>query len=321
MMDIYHAMTDGTGAYEIIKTLLTYYCAEKYDMEIPSEGVRLVGDEIPAEEWEDPLLLANDLPIPPRTDPPKPLQLTKLKAVENDRQKTVYHVALNEEELIRFVQKNGGGPSAAAALLLSKAIAEVCPNAEDVIRIAVATNERGTLKAPLAHQSLVGGAMLEYKDELRSLTIEQQITAYQKMVKMQTSDQIALIGIAAQKGVIQMILSKETEQERFALGRMINAATDAKITATVSYIGKAEFGKAEEHIRDFRVCTGGSPNTLAIELSAVNGKFYFDFIQPFSSTVFLDAFLNQLRENGITCDLMDKEEIRLPNTVITACSV
>lgn len=29
-MDVCHAMTDGTGAYEILRTLLYYYCTERY---------------------------------------------------------------------------------------------------------------------------------------------------------------------------------------------------------------------------------------------------------------------------------------------------
>ncbi|MBQ9631580.1 MAG: hypothetical protein IJV04_01500 [Lachnospiraceae bacterium] len=29
-MDVCHAMTDGTGAYEILRTLMYYYCTERY---------------------------------------------------------------------------------------------------------------------------------------------------------------------------------------------------------------------------------------------------------------------------------------------------
>ena len=36
ILDIFHGMTDGTGAYEIIKTLLYYYCSERYNIQFHS---------------------------------------------------------------------------------------------------------------------------------------------------------------------------------------------------------------------------------------------------------------------------------------------
>jgi len=33
----------GTGAYEIIRTLLYYYCSERYGLKLKEEGIRLVG--------------------------------------------------------------------------------------------------------------------------------------------------------------------------------------------------------------------------------------------------------------------------------------
>ena len=44
VMDVCHAMTDGTGAYEILRTLLHYYCSEKYGVTLKEDGIRLVGD-------------------------------------------------------------------------------------------------------------------------------------------------------------------------------------------------------------------------------------------------------------------------------------
>lgn len=63
ILDVFHGMTDGTGAYEILRTLLYYYCSERYQAAPGGEGIRLTGDEIPMEEWADPVRDA-DLPAP-----------------------------------------------------------------------------------------------------------------------------------------------------------------------------------------------------------------------------------------------------------------
>jgi hypothetical protein len=41
IMDIFHAMTDGIGAYEVIRTLLYYYCSERYHVKLNDAGIAL----------------------------------------------------------------------------------------------------------------------------------------------------------------------------------------------------------------------------------------------------------------------------------------
>ena len=61
ILDVFHGMTDGTGAYEVLRTMLFYYCSERYDISLNCEGIRLVGDEISEEEWNDPVANRTDL--------------------------------------------------------------------------------------------------------------------------------------------------------------------------------------------------------------------------------------------------------------------
>ena len=52
---------------------------------------------------------------------------------------------------------------------------------------------------------------------------------------------------------------------------------------------------------------------LTVEISAVNGRFTLDFLQTFSSPVFVNAFLKELEDNGIVYDLQDVNKLELPN--------
>ena len=313
ILDVFHGMTDGAGAYEVLRTLLYYYCSERYDVELDDEGIRLVGDEIPEEEWIDPVAGRSDLPTPSRSEMPAALNLVDAAGLAEDRQHTVYSIAISESEFMRFTLDNDGSPGTTISLLLSRAIAKLFPDAEDAIRIALCVNQRKALGAPLAHQSLVGGAMLEYKEKMRDWPLERQGTIYRGMVFVQTIEENVLAGAASNAGMVRMILSKESDEERLEVISAINALTRRLITATVSYVGKANYKEAERYIRDFRAWTSSASNGLLVEVSAVNGRFTLDFIQHFSSPVVVNAFLAELEENGIVYDLQDVQDLDLPN--------
>ena len=313
IMDIFHGLTDGTGAYEIIRTLLYYYCSERYGVMLNSEGIRLAGDEICEEEWIDPVEKAEDLPAPKRQDMPKALNPLEAAGLQDDQEKTVYSIAIPESEFMRFNIENDGSPGTMVSLFLCRAIAKMYPDASDPVRVALCINQRKALHAPLAHQSLVGAAMLEYKEKMKEWPLDRQATAYRGMVFVQSQDEVVLASANSTRGLTKMLLSKETDQERLGVAGYVASMTNTLISATVSYVGKANFREAENYIRDFRAWTTATGGTLLIEISAVNGRFTLDIIQPFSSPIYVEAFLKELEENGITYDLQDVMKLELPN--------
>lgn len=313
IFDVFHGLTDGTGAYEVIRTLLYYYCSERYGVTLSDQGIRLVGDEITIEEWEDPIEIATGLPVPPRAQLPKALNIIENAGLQDDRIKTVYSVAINELEFVRFSMDNDGSPGTITALFLSRAVAKLFPAVTDPIRITLCVNQRKALHKPLAHQSLVGGAMLEYKEKMRDWPLDRQATAYRGMVFAQTMDEAVLAGANSLKGITQMLLSKPTDQDRLGITAFIGKSADEIMTATVSYVGKANYKEAEKYIRDFRTWTGALGNYPGIEIAAVNGRFTLDFLLPFSSPLIVNAFLKELDDNGITYDLQDVAKLDVPN--------
>ena len=313
IMDISHAITDGTGAYEVMRTFLFYYASSRYGVKLAEEGIRLVGDEISMEEWADPVLKAQNLPIPPRFEMLKSLNVVAAAGLENDKIPAIYSISILEDEFMRFNIQNNGSPGTMVSLFLSRAIAKLYPDCEDTIRIAMCVNQRKALKAPLAHQNLVGGAILEYEEKMRNWPLNRQAAAYRSMVFAQTMDKAVLADVAGQKFISQLIFSRKSDLERKAVSQMIAGMTANRFTAKVSYVGKADFKEAEKYIRDFHLWTNFGGNCIGIEISAVNGKFTLDFLQPFKSPVYVNAFLKELEENGITYDLQNVMKLELPD--------
>lgn len=84
------------------------------------------------------------------------------------------------------------------------------------------------------------------------------------------------------------------------------------MTATVSYIGKANLGDAESYVAGFRTLAFPMVEGMLIELSAVNHRISLDFMQNFASPVYLEAFLKALSENGIAYRLEAGKPLYIP---------
>lgn len=196
-MGIFHGLTDGTGAYEVIRTFLYYYCFDRYWVKLNDEGIRLVGDDITMEEWQDPTTDGRQFPLPKSVEMSDALNLIKEGKLENDTVPTVYSIAVSESEFMKFNIDHDGSPGTMVSLFLSRAVPKIYPDSDKAIRITLCVNQRNSLHAPKAHQSLVGGVMLEYKETMRTWPLDRQATAYRGMVFAQTQEETVLAGIAS----------------------------------------------------------------------------------------------------------------------------
>ena len=311
-LDVFHGLTDGTGAYAVLRTLLYYYCAEGYGVTLNPEGIRLAGDVIPMAEWEDPVANRTDLPTPPRIELPTALNLAKAAGFTHDPRPTVYHVTFSEPAFMRLVKAHGGSPATMVSLLFCRAVAALYPEAENVIRVALCADQRNALHAPLAHQSLVGGVMLDFTDDFRGLSISEQVGAFRQKVSDGTQEVPTLMGIESQAAFNRAILSETDDAKRVGVVDAFNAFTRRVITASVSYVGRGDFREADAYIRDFYAWTCAPACGLLLELSAAGGRFSVDCIQLFSSPVIVTAFLKELSARGIAYDVSDGRPLALP---------
>jgi len=312
VMDVFHGLTDGAGAYEVIRTLLFYYCSRRYNKTLSEEGIRTAKDDIPLEEWECPVMKAVNLPTPRRYEMTPSLNPVIAANLQTEKIATVYSILIAESDFMKFSRDNGGSPGTMVSLLLSRSIAKLFPDARDVIRIVLSVNQRKALRAPLAHQSLVGGALLEYGEDLCHLPLREQVKAYRGMVSDQIQEDKVLAGVSSSYGLTKMLLARNTSEERIKLASSADEMASRIGTACVSYVGKANFKEAEKYVQEFHAWSYSSI-PITIQISAVNGKFTFDFIQKFNSPVYINAFLKELDEHGISYDFQDGMPEELPN--------
>ena len=320
-IDAWHALTDGGGIYHLVQTFLYYYCSEYYERELSSEGIWLAGDPVARAEWDDPA--REPLEIDPMFLVDKwdgdAFQIADGGLSHVNDHCIVHNIRIPEDEFIRFNLSNEGSPGTIVSLFLSRAIASLHPETSDPIVIGLCVNQRKALCAPFAHQSLVGDARLVFHEKMKQMDFETQTTCFRGMVALQSDDEMVKRDVREYQELMDTLAQMPTHEERHAYCVELSHKKSRMLTATVSYVGKVDMGDAEFYVQEFH----SLPSTalpscempLTLELSAVNGSFYVNFMQFFEGDTYLRAFIRQLRENNINYDVLYQEQTKYPGFV------
>ena len=302
--------TDGKGAYELIKTLLYYYITNAYKVELSKENIRLIEDEIKEEEINDPFLNIKNIAKPERVEKPICLNVIKENKLENQN-KILYHLSIDEKELMDYITTIKATPNSLIALLLAKAIKKENVNSDKIIRMNICFDLRKLLNTPLAHQCLVGAILFDYDEKLTNLSLEEQIKIVREKVKESLEEPQSSNAISSAYNLLLMLSNLKGEDKIKQISDIINNKTKDTVSASISYVGKANFGDIEQYITDFKTITI-SHTPIMIEISAVNGRFYLDFIQNFEDERYIKAFKEELESLKIKYEVKDVCKIELP---------
>jgi hypothetical protein len=301
-IDFFHCLTDGTGAYNILRTLLYEYCSRRYDATLSRENIRVAGDTISPAEWEDPAAQPkpdnlHPLPLPERK---QCINLTtQAKTIVNEPVETV-NILVEEQEMMKYVSSGDTSPATLVSLLLTRAIARLHPDVtEGVPMVALAINQRPALGCPQAGQTMAGALRLTLNDEMRGMDLELQQTIFRGMVALQSNEDNVIEGFWQTQNTQDIFEKVPTLEGRHqAMAKAFIVALSAA-SACVSYVGKANLGAAEQYVSEMYT-EAYTPYALTIEMSAVGGTFCISLMQRFADDTYLNAFLDELHWIGIS---------------------
>lgn len=320
-IDVSHALTDGGGIYRMIKTLLYYYCSAYYDRDLSREDICLADDEVAEAEWHDPardaIAYHTEFLVEKWHD--RAFQISDGGLVKLSDKCIVYNIRISEKEFMRFNLSNDGSPGSILALMLTRAIHSLHPQAADPIVIAMCVNQRRALGTPLAHQSLVGDVRLVFHDRMKDMRFELQAACYRGMVLLQSDNEMVRREVCEYQELMEVLDGLPSHEARSSYCKELAAQKSQMLTATVSYVGKASLGDAEYYVQEFHVLPSTAlpscTTPITLELSAINGSFYVNFMQFFEGDAYLRAFIKQLRENDINYDVLYQEPTKYPGCV------
>lgn len=299
-IDFFHALTDGTGGYNVLRTMLYEYCRRRYDSQLSREGVRVAGDDISPEELTDPGSMPrpdnlNPLPVPPM---PLPINLTKESIVTLNETPETVCIEVDEQQMMKYVSSEDTSPATLVSLLVARAIARLHNNTEAVPVAALAINQRPALGMPLASPSLASAVRLSLLSEMKDMPVDRQQTIFRGMVVLQSNADNVATGFWQTKGMMDQLDQIPTVKGRY---HAMQGTYDRALSSgsfVVSYVGKARFGATERYVTHF--CTEvWTPYALTIEMSAVGGKFCISWMHRFSTDIYLNALFDEIRQLGL----------------------
>lgn len=320
-----HGLVDGRGAMPFRATLLYYYCKEKYDENLePPEIVRLVDTPIDEEEFAEPFLLykqknsslknispsqtqSEQKTDTPNTKPDLYSILDDNKFATTDLHNNVLKV--DESKFIQFCKSIGGTPNSVTSVLIAKAIDKYKTAKNKTIGVQFLCDLRKTLGVEKTHLSSVVAPLLYYTDEIKNMTLPEQCAEFRKQIKEKsTPETLAETAIKPMLMLFDTFKSFNTFSEKHALAKNI-----APSGIGISYSGKSAWGSIEKYIEAIYVSSGdGSTGPdILVEINAVAGYFFFNFMQHITDNKYFNSFCDELKSCDMEFEIIRQEKANI----------
>jgi len=310
--DCFHGLADSAGLHPLVRTVIYYYCQEKYDAALDPKGIHLAGENIPAEEIEEPFPEKVDENIKPagRAERKQALCLAEESLCARGTP-VQFLLCIPESIFMKYSKSNDGSPATVLTLLLARAIDELHKDAAKPVIGGVVMNIRSGLGKPFAHHSLISQIFLEYKDRMKSMDTGTQATCMRGMTMLQKQDENILSFVRENLRMINYmktipnIEGKQKTMKQFT-SLFYNAAT-----FKVSYVGRSSMGASEKYIKSIYTSIDLNGCGIMLEINAVNGFFDIAFMQEWQEKVYFQAFVDQLIAEEIPFEFVGKEPLKV----------
>lgn len=317
--NFFHGLVDATGGLNFIKTILYYYCKEKYDENLSSEGIRVLEDEIEEEEYVDPLL---SLDTKEEVKPIVELEEIKIEdtfhlisdpRVNNSKKCMVHFLTITEESIMKYCKENDGSPAVVFSLLLARTIDSLNPGMDKKIVSSFAQNQRSIIGRKKAYQSLVGSIRIAYDEKIRKANFELQNTAYRSKIFIQNDAEVVkshLSKMMAFFKILNAIPMRKVKESILAKG--VNGAF-GKMSYVVSYVGKSGLKGCKKYVKTIFSEADACETGILLEINTANYNFCLAFMQEFESDLYFKEFCKQIESLGVSYNYLGSKELDNPD--------
>ena len=300
---MFHALCDGLGLNLFIESVIYHYFCIRDDKKYDAKGIRTVGSPILPGEETDPFAqtypVAEDFNMASFAD--KYYHLPEADEKPTDRMLAM-PVRIREDDFMRFVKENKGTPTAMLHILMSHAVQTVHPENEQMIGALIPASSRKLLGAENTFKNCVGALRLPYRqEEMDKLSLLEQTQRTREMLRESKNPDMARFLANQLGGAVRKVGTvMHTYAERQAV--LDFSSKSNSDTYMIDYVGSLNAGEyASEIIKTRYLATNLTRNfnSMTIYLSATAGFFHLEVVRGFESSVYCDAFLEQLVKHGI----------------------
>lgn len=312
----HHGLCDGRGVMPFIETLLYDYCCQKYHKKFSSEGIRLPGEPIPEEETVEPF-----------TREFYEVDETAVQQVEHDgfalpestsMPEGCYHseILLDESTFVQAARAIGATPTLLAAMLLSRCILELHPQAEKPVICNLAMDLRSAIGKEQTHRNCVGTAYLPYTAQDGTAAPEELARRYRELLAAQREPNAVRAALNKQIGLFNKLDELPTLEEKRKLMSFFNGMVNN--TYVISYMGRLRLNDYAQHVESAHFFSDTICG-LTVNMVAAARKLSFEVLQGFPNAGYAQAFRQALAPYGlISASALDTVTTGRDKSFITA---
>ena len=312
----HHGLCDGRGVMPFIETLLYDYCCQKYHKKFSSEGIRLPGEPIPEEETVEPF-----------TREFYEVDETAMQQVEHDgfalpestsMPEGCYHseILLDESTFVQAARAIGATPTLLAAMLLSRCILELNPQAEKPVVCNLAMDLRSAIGKELTHRNCVGTAYLPYTAQDKTAAPEELARRYRELLAAQREPNAVKAALNKQIGLFNKLDELPSLEEKRKLMSFFNGMVNN--TYVISYMGRLRLNDYAQYVESAHFFSDTICG-LTVDMVAAAGKLSFEVLQGFPNAGYAQAFRQALAPYGlISASALDTVTTGRDKSFITA---
>lgn len=312
-ISFHHAMCDGRGIMQFIKTLLYYYLNFRYphnNIRIPD--VRLVGEGFLAGETADPV---NDGEL--SYDKSKVFTVDRtafaipevLKGEDAGGDSWRYELTFDVHEVMKVCKANNCTPAILMTLLMQRGVKAQYPGAKEPILCSMSCDWRESIGLPNTFRNCVSSIYLPYGEEQQKMDTRELGTCYRELIARQKEKDSARCSASVMKFMSDTLDSLGSYEKKV---EMVSGFTSRPINSFIcSYTGKANMGDAEKYIDSMHVYSSGTKG-ISLQMMSVADTFTVDFLQNFPNKVYVNAFLAEATRLGLTAECSEVIPFRTP---------
>ncbi len=297
-----HMLAGGYGQFELIRTIVYYYVAERYGVTPQVPGIRLAGESIPDDERAFPTMETLPAAEPPRGEAPAdgafPDADYELLAREPERFFDCYYqLEFDQAPFMAKAKAVNGTPSSLFSALMFRALHRAWPDRTLPIQVAVMHNFQNQVGCPDSTCDLVRGLLLRYPDSMADASLRELCTFSRSVIAQQAGAENAIADTRAALERLAEVEKRKTLREKLdycAAHPFIGAKV--KSSCVVAYTGRTEWGDLRRYILSDAALTDGHP---LLEILSLGDKLFVGFQQILRDTKYIDALCRALEEEEI----------------------
>lgn len=300
----HHALCDGLGARRFVETLVCYYSELKYQFSIENGDGTLPKPGDILDPFGNGMYKVENVEMPKICKDRYVLPETPDK-MEDDTDYR-YAFTLDNDSLMDYSKKIGASPAIVVALLMSKAVHTVHPDADKPIVCSMASSLREGLGAENTFKNCVNSIYLPYNSE-ESFT--DQAKKYKQLVKEQKEENYVKQCANSMVYLFQKLDEFDTLEAKKSVMAMFD---DIRVnTYSLSYTGRLDLTECEKYIESMHLYSGGN-NGLFVNMMSVGTTTTVDVLQSFEEEAYINVFKKLLEETGIKFTVSERITFTTP---------